>query len=369
MRKPLEIIPGTQSDKVLNKEQKRFNSLVDKISSLREKINLAKELDMELRRTGDERVKPVKDKASAAFRDWVTTLHNHPAKAKLSHKMANKFSLVMQEEIESLLTQLYFQDDTALQEMYAQYEGSGRSFDQIREEDALDEKMMQADMMRAMFGIDVAPEDLDDPEKMQEKLNAKQAEFEQAKQRRTEQQQKRKKNDAQLAAEEKRLQAESSVKKTAKQIYLDLVRHFHPDKEPDELKRAEKTEIMKQITGAYEADDHLRLLELQMNLLASRDNVFADFDNAQLKYFNQTLQRQVAELEQELFFTSPEGNGNQYGHLFSLNRTQMLRNIELQIQQYKQAMKGVRHNLTIIQEERVFKDYIRDYEFEDSWEW
>ncbi len=47
----------------------------------------------------------------------------------------------------------------------------------------------------------------------------------------------------------------------------------------------------------------------------------------------------------------------------------MLRNIELQIQQYKQAMKGVRHNLTIIQEERVFKDYIRDYEFEDSWEW
>ena len=70
-----------------------------------------------------------------------------------------------------------------------------------------------------------------------------------------------------------------------------------------------------------------------MNLLASRDNVFADFDNAQLKYFNQTLQRQVAELEQELFFTSPEGNGNQYGHLFSLNRTQMLRNIELRTAQ------------------------------------
>jgi len=42
------------------------------------------------------------------------------------------------------------------------------------------------------------------------------------------------------------------VKKTTRQIYVDLVKHCHPDREQDELKRIEKTEWMKQITAAYE---------------------------------------------------------------------------------------------------------------------
>jgi archaellum component FlaC len=124
---------------------------------------------------------------------------------------------------------------------------------------------------------------------------------------------------------------------------------------------------MQQITAAFEADDHLRLLELQLNLLSSRDNVFATFNNAQLKYFNQTLQKQVQELEQEFYFTSPEGNGNPYGHLFSLNRTDMLRNIERQIQDHKNILKGIQHNLKMVQEPLMFKDYIRDFELDYGW--
>ena len=74
---------------------------------------------------------------------------------------------------------------------------------------------------------------------------------------------------------------------------MNLVRHFHPDKEPDEKKREEKTEIMKQITEAFKNDDHLRLLELQMNLLSDSDSIVSSFDNAHLKYFNQTLQQHL----------------------------------------------------------------------------
>ena len=368
MPSPLHIIPGKQADKVLNKEQKRFNTLVQKINILREKINTAREIDLELRRVGEERLRPAEEKANVAFRDWVFALHNHPAKAKLSQKMREKFPLVMLEEIRPLLDHSQH-DDTELQALYVYYEESGRSFEEIMEEEEMEDKMMQAQMMNMMFGIDIDPEDLEDPEKMQEKLEAKQAEFEAAQQAREKKKGEGKRSDAAIAAEEKRLAAQASVNKTAKQIYLDLVRHFHPDKEPDEQKRAEKTEIMKQITSAYEADDHLRLLELQLNLLTSRDNVFAGFDNAQLKYFNQTLQQQVFELERELYFSSPEGNGNVYGHLYSPNRTQMLRNIELHLNKIKQSVKGVRHNLTLVRDEKMFKAYIKDFEIEDMWNW
>jgi len=365
MAKKLEIIPGAATEKVLNKEQKRFNRLVQQISNLRVDIQLAKELDMELRRIGTERIKPADDKVFEGFRTWVFTLHNHPTKTKLSKKLAEKFPDVMLKEISPLLYKAD-EDDVELRELYAFYEGSGRNYELILEEKELEEKKIAASMMEAFFGIEIDPDELDDPQKWKEKIDAKQAAFEEA-QAQTQAQTQRKKNTMANAAAEKRRAAEESVNKTTKQIYLDLVRNFHPDKEPDEQKRAEKTEIMQQITAAFEADDHLRLLELQLNLLSSRDNVFATFNNAQLKYFNQTLQKQVQELEQEFYFTSPEGNGNPYGHLFSLNRTDMLRNIERQIQDHKNILKGIQHNLKMVQEPLMFKDYIRDFELDYGW--
>jgi hypothetical protein len=148
---------------------------------------------------------------------------------------------------------------------------------------------------------------------------------------------------------------------------MDLVRHFHPDKEQDEQLRAEKTEVMKQITTAYEADDHLQLLELQLSLLTGRDNAVLNFDKAQLRYFNQTLQRQLFELQQEYYFASPEGNGNPYAMLFAHDRARMLDNIERFVRHLNQATKGMRSNARIIQTEAVFKAFVRDYELPEDW--
>lgn len=364
MSNPLQI---KQLDKILNKEQRRFNTLVQKISLLREQISLAKELDIELRRIAEQKIKPVEEKANMALREWVFLLHQLSEKIKLPVKQANRFPQIMLAELEDYLQVTRFEEDVEIQELYALYEGSGRNFEEINEDNEQLEKAMIADMMQAMWGIDIAPEAIGDPEKMQEIFQAKQAEFDAAEKRFAEKQQRRKKTVAELAAAEKRKAAEASVKKTAKQIYLELVRSFHPDKEPDEAKRAEKTAVMQQITAAYQADDHLRLLELQMNLLASRDNVFANFDNAQLKYFNQTLQQQVAELQQELYFASPQGNGNVYGDLFSISRSQMLRNIELYIKKLKQSAKNTQQNLSIIREEKIFKEFVRDYPLDEVW--
>ena len=86
----------------------------------------------------------------------------------------------------------------------------------------------------------------------------------------------------QLLEEAQRKSAESAVSKTTKQIYMDLVRNFHPDTEMDEERKIWKTEIMQQITAAYEEDDYIRLLELQMSLLDERENAVSSFDEKQL---------------------------------------------------------------------------------------
>lgn len=366
MSKHLQIVQDKQPGQTLSKEQKRFNSLVKKIKTLRGQIEETKALDLELRRLGDERVKPAEIAAMAADRDWVMGLNNSPFRAKLSQKLADKLDHILLAEIGHLLNTQFYRDDAELQSLYARYEASGRTYAEIQEEEEQETKAMAAQMMNDMFGMDIEVDDLDNPGSMQEKIKAKQEEFEAAERARAEKRAQKIKTDSQLAAEEKRLAAEAAVKKTAKQIYVDLVRHFHPDREQDEQLREEKTEVMKQITAAYEADDHLRLLELQMTLLSSRDNVFADFNDTQLKYFNKTLQQQVNELEEELYFASPEGNGNIYAMLYAPDRRWMLANVEKHVRQQQKLAKDLRHNLKAIQQEKAFKIFIREYELEEE---
>lgn len=366
MSRHLQITQGKQPGQTLGKEQKRFNSLVKKINSLRAQIENTRALDLELRCLGEERVTPAEKTAMAACREWIMGLENSPFRPKLSKKQAKKLESILLEEISHLLRTHFYQDDVELQELYTRYEASGRSYAEIQEEAEQEAKAMTAQMMNMMFGMDIEAGDLDDPGSMQEKMKAKQEEFEATERDRAEKRTKKVKTGSHLAAEEKRLAAETAVKKTTKQIYVDLVRHFHPDKEQDEQLRAEKTEVMKQITAAYEADDHLRLLELQMTLLNGRDNVFADFNDTQLKYFNQTLQQQVVGLQEELYLASPEANGNLYAMLYAPERRWMLAQVEKHVRQQQKLAKELRNNLKAIQQEKVYKTVIRDYELEED---
>jgi hypothetical protein len=103
MSKHLQIVTGKQPGQTLSKEQKRFNSLVKKIKTLRAQIEKTKELDLELRRLGEERVTPAEKAAMAADRDWIMALNNSLFRAKLGKKQAEKLELILLEEIGHLL--------------------------------------------------------------------------------------------------------------------------------------------------------------------------------------------------------------------------------------------------------------------------
>ena len=366
MSKPLLIVSGKQADKTLNKEQKRFNKLVEKISGLRMNIIQAKELDLELRQLGDKLIKPLEEALYQAHRTWIFTLHLNPGKSKLPKKLVGKFDQVMVDEITQILSTTLSDGDLELHELFTYYDGDSRSFADFKAESDAHEKAMTAEMMFAMFGIDIEPEDLDNPEAFRKKINAQQAASKEAEQAAAEAKATRKKSTVETAAEEKRRAAQAAVSKTAKQIYLDLVRHFHPDKEQDDDKRTEKTEIMQEVIAAYQADDHLRLLELQMKLLKSRENVFENFDNAQLKYFNQTLEKQVSELENELFFSSPQGNGSPYAMFYAPDSKLMVRNVKHYVKERNKIIKDTNHNIQIVTDQNVLVRFVRDYQFEDE---
>lgn len=361
MAKNLQISHQPETGKTLSKRQKQFNSLVKKIAECRVLIDEVKKLDLELCKLGETLVTPVEKQLAEAQREWVMILHRHPAKDKLKNKKKTEFAAVMENEIGHLLNSPFFPEDEELHALYREYESEGRDFEEVLTEMEQDMKSGAINIMQDMFGLDLNMEDFDDPEKLYEKLHAKQEEFEAEEAARQQKRATRKKTPAQSAAETKRAEAEKALNKTVKELYLELVRHFHPDREPDEQKRLEKTEIMKRITAAYDADDHLKLLELQMELLQKGDNVFADFNDAQLEFFNKTLRRQAAELEEEYHWLSPTGNGNPYARFFVHDLKKMKWRVQQHVRDLKNDIEGVKINCVNVREERMFKEYIKMY--------
>ena len=91
-----------------------------------------------------------------------------------------------------------------------------------------------------------------------------------------------------------------NITKAVRTLYMDLVKAFHPDREPDEAEKVRKTGIMQRVTEAYEKSDLLALLRLQLEFERIGQADLKNLADEPLTYYNTILRQQVDELRQEL---------------------------------------------------------------------
>ena len=373
MAKQLNLVKSAELKGASSKEQKRFNSYLQKIKKLKAQIELSRELALEMNRLIHDEVKPVEKKMHDAWKMLIIDLDRSMFVDKLTAKQYDKYEAIVFEEADSYMATCRV--DAEVQAIFDKY--SPESFDDIKTQGQEQGKEFLIEMLRNQMGIDIDPEDIEDVtdpfnnpkvfEKLREAQEKHKAHTEEQAQKRAEFEANRPKSDKQIEKEERRKAAESAISKTTKQIYMDLVKNFHPDTEQDEEKRLWKTEIMQKITLAYGEDDYIQLLELQMTLLEDRDNAVEKFDDKQLRYFNDALKQQVDELEMQLNMNSPAMNPMFQGaELFSLNRDQMVRNVNKQVKNFQHNLKVYRNSSEIIKSARGLKEYVKQYELADE---
>jgi chemotaxis protein histidine kinase CheA len=102
------------------------------------------------------------------------------------------------------------------------------------------------------------------------------------------------------AREAKRQQEQRNITKAVRTVYMDLVKTFHPDREPDEEEKARKTAIMQRVTEAYEKSDLMALFRLQLEYNRIDQTHLERLAEDQLRYYNKILKQQADELGQAL---------------------------------------------------------------------
>jgi hypothetical protein len=100
--------------------------------------------------------------------------------------------------------------------------------------------------------------------------------------------------------QDKQAKASMLVNQSLKTVYLKIASIIHPDREPDESKKAEKTELLQRANEAYEQEDLFFLLKLQLEVEQSKNGSNKGLSNEQVKFYQQALEAQSQALKKQI---------------------------------------------------------------------
>lgn len=292
------VVIGTGADKPqLSKAQKAFNTLIKQIENERAKLLAWEAAIPVFQQKYTTEMLPLVAVSEDLRVEMVHRLdqaHDHKGLTKAERR---KLARLIADLVGPLVAA---RNDVELKAIYNKHSRSDYDKDVAAE----------IEEMKFMFGddVDFGPDDYDDIGAMEEtlrraaaKMQEKQARDEAAQDAQEEHRAQRKKSAKQLAREAKQQAEAQQVSQSIREVYRKLASALHPDREPDPQERERKTALMQRANQAYQKNNLLQLLELQLELehidQAALDNIGED----RLRHYNKVLKEQLAELSQEIF--------------------------------------------------------------------
>ena len=274
----------------LTPAQKRFNTLVRQIEQVRVKLKSWDEAATAYRQAHVQVVVPLQTELAAVRRQWVLALDALLGERRWTKAEREMLCERVCEDAADLL--MANEDDEQVKAVFARH--ADVDFETERQQMVLAMK----ELTEAMTGLDLGDDegidtDVDLMHRLQKGLQ-EQASAEEAE--RIAKTARRRKTAAQLRREAEAQQATQSVR----EIYRKLASALHPDRETDEQQRAAKTALMQRVNQAYEANDLLALLELQLQIEQIDESHIANASAERLKHYNKVLNEQLAEIKAEL---------------------------------------------------------------------
>jgi len=361
MKKPVSI-KVAQSDKSPRaKRYKQFNTLLNKINKLKQELETLKEQMSSGLAFFHKEIRPLHQRQQDLMVKQVEALHRAYPHKTFGKKEREKIAHLIVVRCENLF-QVQDRDFPELTEIFNFYS------DQTREELAAEAKQANREMAEDMlhsFGLDI---ELDDEDDLEEILAKAEAAAERQKQEKAEKSAKRPKTERQQLKEEQERQKEKDIQKVSKNIYSELVRLLHPDREQDEAERVIKTSAIQRVNEAYERNDLFELLNLQAEYLQKEGDQLTLLPEKEFKYYLDVLRSQEQELQQTLnmskFIPGTEGYVAQFFCHPNPNTMQVMR--QRAVREEKEALKSYQHNLDLAKDLKALKDALRYYEIEDE---
>jgi hypothetical protein len=354
---------GTKKQQaVLSKSQKEFNRLIRKIETLSQSLHELREAAQHIQQRVQTDYRPLVNQYSH-FRADMVRMFDRAYESKEYTKTEKKKLVDLIQKIAFELIDTYGIDE--LKPIYDKHTAEG--FDKTNTEADQQTADLMKDMMSSMFGIDFEDDvDVSDPQKMaaymQEKLAQREAAEAERQQQAAERRASKPKSAKQQEREARKQTEERNITKAVRTLYLDLVKAFHPDREPDEAEKDRKTEIMHRVTAAYEKSDLLALLRLQLEFEHIDQSHLETLAEEQLKYYNKILRQQAQELDDSFFTLQNELAAMTGKPAFAVNSPIALEfSLNSDIAQLKRDIKQIKSDVKAFADPAILKQWLKTY--------
>ena len=161
-----------------------------------------------------------------------------------------------------------------------------------------------------------------------------------------------------------KLQEEQTLK-SMREIYLELVKELHPDRETDETLRVQKEERMKQLTEAYKQKDLASLLMMQINWLQEESAKTPQSQTDEvLKRYNKILRAQLNRLEEEFYLICQaplSGVENAYTQLRTVPLKEIDIHLDILLSQQKNLLQTVEEYMQSVSTLTGMRAFLKKY--------
>ncbi|ATZ62724.1 MULTISPECIES: hypothetical protein [Acinetobacter] len=321
-----------QNSENLSPKQKKFNRLIKKVEQLKVLLSEWEHAQNDIQKRASGEILPKYAELHQIMFQQLEILWKH----KLETKWAKTQALRLDDLIESVASQLMIVDTLSekqfelVEKILSSYEISEDEFfkadikeHQLEEMNIVDQEELTAErldeinkrafieMMASKLGVESDYFDFefnlydhdDFIEKLHEKMEKdREQEFlKQLNKTDRDDYERKLKNekDKQKKLAEKRALAKQKANQSFKNIYLKIASLIHPDREQNEERKIEKTEILQRVNQAYENKDLFALLKYQIEFTASVEK-FNNLAKEQLEFYNINLEEQAEELQSKI---------------------------------------------------------------------
>ena len=289
----------------LTPEQKRFNLLLLKIEKARARLTVWQENMPLFAQAHAHRVAPLEAALMVERRAWLNELDTAAGQTGWTRSERETLSEIIL-DLAAMLIEITPDEDEipALKAVFNKH--AEVDFD------SEEQQGLQAmkGLFEAMSGLDLGDDDVASEDELmqraEEQMRAREGRAEQGAEHgaamhggAARNSSARRPSKAQLKRDEEARQ----VTQTVREVFRKLASELHPDRATDDADRSARTAMMQRVNRAYEANNLLALLELQLEIeQVDRDHI-ANAPAQRIRHFNKLLAEQLQELEQELVDT------------------------------------------------------------------
>ena len=326
----------------LSKGQKTFNALIKQIEQGRAQLAAWEAVETPYKQKYATELMPLFKDSEELQIKMLRCLDNAFTQGNLSKAERRKLAALITDTTQELLLT---RDDDEIKAIFNKH--SDIDYDDAEAANQAELKSTLEDV----FGFELDDDlDLNSPESIlehaQKKFLEQQAQEDVAHKAWQEQRAKRKKSPKQLATEAREQVEEQQLRHSIREIYRKLASALHPDRESDPQERERKTALMQRVNQAYDKNNLLLLLQLQLELEQIDQTHINNVSEDRLKHYNKILREQLTELQHEIMRV--EGGfmaQTMLDPFAAITPDSVLRNLDAEIISIKRAIRDLKRDL------------------------